>query len=165
MSNLVARISNTLLLLTALIWSSHPTSAAPFKCSELNNQCTMVVGCILGDPNEFFIGEVHGVGKGKFSLASSQGAICNGTFKRTVFGTAKVQTTCNDGRTGRATFSYFHKGTGTGRGKGKMSDDGKIVFWAGDQLISYFSNLQQSKFDELIVCAIRALENTDSIKR
>lgn len=147
----------TRLLLGVLVLNLS-TAANASDCIEPNNRCTPVVGCILGEPNELFVGEVHGVGSGAFGVKSSQGATCIGTFRRTQFGLAKVQTTCDDGRTGRATFSYFHENTGTGRGKGRMSDGGRIVFWAGDRLWSYFRNISESRPDELITCAMKALE-------
>jgi len=77
---------------------------------------------------------------------------------------AKVTVGCDDGRTGRARFGYYHKHTGTGRGRGKMSDGDEIVFWAGDQLPSYFLNLKKSRFDELILCAKEALEHSGDLK-
>lgn len=135
-------------------------SAQASDCIEPNNQCTPVVGCILGASNELFLGEVLGVQQGIFTAKSNRGALCFGTFKRTQLGTAKVEAKCDDGRTAKATFAYFHQKTGTGRGKGRMSDGGKIVFWAGDQLWTYFRNLEESRPDELIACAINALDQS-----
>ncbi len=148
----------TKLLLGLFLLSLSTTTAKASDCIQPNNQCTPVVGCILGAPNELFVGEVQGVSKGVFTVVSSQGARCVGTFRRTQFGLAKVQTNCDDGRTGRATFSYYHKNTGTGRGKGRMSDGGQIVFWAGDRLWSYFRNVSESRSDALITCAMKALD-------
>ncbi len=140
-----------------LIFSIATTGAASSGCIQPNNQCVPVVGCILGEPNEFFYGEVHGVQKGAFIASSSKGANCRGTFRRTSLGTAKVNARCDDGRSGRATFTYYHKATGTGRGKGRMSDGERIIFWAGDRLFSYFENPRASEPNQLIACGINAL--------
>ncbi|MEM8653157.1 MAG: hypothetical protein AAGF36_00310 [Pseudomonadota bacterium] len=131
---------------------------AASDCIQPENQCTPVVGCILGDPNELFIGEVVGVGQGVFAIKSTKGARCVGTFKRTVIGTVRVKATCEDGRSARATFSYFHERTGTGRGKGRMSDGEEVIFWAGDRLFSYFQNPRASEPNKLVVCGKNALE-------
>lgn len=136
-----------------------PVTAEAADCSDRDNQCTRVVGCILGAQNELFIGEVYGVEAGLFEAVSSAGATCSGTFRRTQIGTAKVRTTCTDGRSGRATFFYYDKKTGTGRGKGRMSDGKQIVFWAGDNLMDYFKKEQAREFSELVSCGIDALEN------
>ncbi len=134
------------------------------NCTKPTNQCTRVIGCVLGAPNELFFGEVHGVQSGRFAAKTNFDVTCTGTFKRTVFGTARVKASCDDGRTARATFAYYHKQTGTGRGKGKMSDGNEVVFWAGNRMASYFMNVQESRFNELINCAKEALEHSGDLK-
>lgn len=83
------------------------------NCTKPTNQCTRVIGCVLGAPNELFFGEVHGVQSGRFAAKTNFDVTCTGTFKRTLFGTAKVKAVCDDGRTARATFAYYHQQTGT----------------------------------------------------
>ncbi|MBO9477506.1 hypothetical protein J7382_08180 [Shimia sp. R11_0] len=145
--------------LTIVIGLSVSAAHGASNCTIPDNQCTRVVGCVLGEPNEIFIGEVIGVQSGHFSTKTNLGAVCTGTFRRTNFGTAKVKATCNDGRRARATFTYYHKQTGTGRGKGRMSNGNKIVFWAGNRMLNYFENIQESRMDEFVTCAMGALQH------
>ncbi|PSL17413.1 hypothetical protein [Shimia abyssi] len=86
------------------------------------------MGCILGDPDELFIGEVLGVGHGRFEVESSQGATCQGSFKRALFGTAKVKATCRDGRKARATFGYYQKQPALGAARAECQSEKKSSF-------------------------------------
>lgn len=133
-------------------------AAEASDCNDGNNQCTEVVGCVLGTPNEMFVGEVYGVSRGDFGVISTNGAQCTGTFERTQNGTARVETECSDGRKGSAVFDYFEPKSGTGRGAGKMSDGAQIVFWAGENLKAYFESGDGSGFSELERCVLDALD-------
>jgi hypothetical protein len=160
---LFSRTTSILTFCVATLTVGAGAGHAGSKCTDRGNQCTRVIGCILGAPNELFFGEVHGIENGRIAAQTNLGVTCRGTFKRTVFGAAKANVSCDDGRTGRARFAYYHKHTGTGRGKGKMSDGEEVVFWAGDKLPSYFLNLQESRFDALILCAKAALEHSGDL--
>lgn len=84
-------------LLGCLFFITPKMSWSASDCLQPNNQFTRVIGCVLGEPNELFVGEVHRVKKGKFEVRSNLGSKCLGTFRRTFIGTAKVATTCDDG--------------------------------------------------------------------
>lgn len=132
-------------------------AAEASDCNERNNQCTEVVGCVLGTPNEMFVGEVYGVSEGSFGVISTKGAQCRGAFERTPDGTALVETECSDGRTGSAVFDYFDLKSGTGRGAGEMSDGAQIIFWAGENLKAYFESEEGAGVSEFERCASDAL--------
>ncbi len=152
--------SQTLALACLTLVLGVAAAQAASNCTQPSSQCTRVIGCVLGEPNELFFGEVHGIQRGVFVTETNFGAVCRGTFKRTKIGTARVEAQCDDGRRARATFTYMHKQTGTGRGKGRMSNGDKIVFWAGNRMLNYFQDVQKSRFDELVVCAMDALKHS-----
>ncbi|WP_417263599.1 hypothetical protein [Celeribacter sp.] len=133
-------------------------AAEASDCNDRNSQCTEVVGCVLGAPNEMFVGEVYGVSEGDFGVITTKGAQCRGAFERTQEGTAVVETECSDGRTGSAVFDYFDLKSGTGRGAGKMSDGAQIVFWSGENLKAYFESGEGAGLSEFSRCASDALE-------
>ena len=109
---------------------------APY-CTNPADNCNKLVACIEAT-GEYFTGGASNGDEGTIYMESSSGAICQGTWWRTMFGMGQSDVSCDDGRSGQALFSWFEQDTGTVVGNGKFNNGELIRFWTGTNLNGYF---------------------------
>ena len=115
--------------------SAQSATHCPMTADDAN--CVRVVACI-GDEGVWFNGRAFGRGEGKFSGATSDGLMCNGTWmSRNVFGLGQADVLCEDGRQGRVFYTYQDEYTGTAVGQGAMHSGEKIKIWSGTNVLEY----------------------------
>ncbi len=116
----------------------------PFKCTLDKNYCTPFMGCI--DTNSIlFIGFTFGKAKGKLVARTNTDATCVGTWRRTALGLGKAKFKCDDGRSGRVTYSTLHRTSGTAIGRGRTNKREKVDVWAGHRILEYFARDESIK--------------------
>ena len=107
------------------------------NCTLDNNYCTPFMGCI--DTNSIlFIGNTFGRFGGPLEAKTNQGAICKGDWTRNAQG-GRAQFTCDDGRSGKVSYTSLHRPTGTAVGNGRTNRGEAIDVWAGFRIIDYLA--------------------------
>lgn len=106
-------------------------------CSLANDYCVPVVGCIE-ETREFFRGQTNGADKGPLRVEGAGKLVCTGTWQRTFMGLGIAEFACEDGRSGKAIYSYFEPETGTAVGTGTLADGMTANFWSGHNLETFF---------------------------
>ena len=107
-------------------------------CTLDNKFCVPIVGCIM-DTGELVVGFSHGKTEGPIFANILSGSKCTGDWKRTSSGFGRASFTCEDGRSGRLTYTLFDQRTGTASGKGTLNNGQKIRFWSGHNFAAFLA--------------------------
>ncbi|MGR3514226.1 MAG: hypothetical protein ACU0GG_15810 [Paracoccaceae bacterium] len=126
-----------LILASALAW---PTLGWTETCDPARMNCSPLVACIE-ETGEYFRGASFGQDAGPFRADSVTGAVCTGTWQRTLLGIGIAEFTCDDGRLGSSVFNWFEPESGTAVGHGTFVDGAVARFWAGNNLERYFDEI------------------------
>jgi hypothetical protein len=120
----------------------------PKTCDPTTMDCSPLTVCVEAT-GEVMKGASFGRDEGPFEVSSSDGAMCSGTWWRSVMGLGLAKFTCSDGRSGSSAFTWFEPETGTAVGSGKFSDGSVGKFWAGNNLDRYFREMPANEVQKL----------------
>ena len=123
-------------MMTTLFAALISTSSHAEPCQLSKNYCVPFVGCFESGDG-FFHGMSFGKREGPIFAVSEQGVRCEGRWWRNALGAGKARFTCEDGVSGRATYTYFHKSSGTAKGRGRTNSGERLRFWAGHRYLAY----------------------------
>ncbi|MEM7718678.1 MAG: hypothetical protein AAF222_05700 [Pseudomonadota bacterium] len=117
-----------------------PALGAGLQCDPGRMNCSPLVACIE-ESGEYFRGASFGQDAGPLQATSVTGAVCTGTWRRTLMGIGIAEFTCDDGRVGSSVFNWFEPESGTAVGHGSFADGSVARFWAGNNLERYFREI------------------------
>ena len=117
-----------------------PVIASADTCDPKRMNCSPLVACVE-ETGEYFRGASFGQDAGPFRADSVTGAVCTGTWRRTLLGIGIAEFRCDDGRMGSSVFNWFEPESGTAVGYGTFVDGGVARFWAGNNLERYFREI------------------------
>ncbi len=119
--------------------STHALAKVP-ACDPQSMDCSPLVVCVEAT-GEIMRGASFGRDEGPFATESSDGVLCEGTWRRGFMGVGLASFTCNDGRSGKSAFTWFEPESGTAVGTGTFSDGQEARFWGGNNLERYFREI------------------------
>ncbi|WP_298840521.1 hypothetical protein [uncultured Roseobacter sp.] len=140
-------------VMTSLLAGLLCTSAAAETCTLSNDFCVPFVGC-FEDGQGFFHGYTTGRESGPVVAQTENGTLCVGEWWRGFAGAGKAKFACEDGKSGRATYTYFHRSSGTAVGKGRIQSGERVRFWAGHQYLAYV--LADKKQTDAMISCVKA---------
>ncbi|MEX0371656.1 MAG: hypothetical protein AB3N09_13570 [Tateyamaria sp.] len=124
-------------------------------CTLKNNYCVPFIGCTT-DGQDYYVGRTFGRESGELEAQGLSGATCRGTWKRTALGAGRAVFSCSDGVSGRATYTYFDRGTGTAKGRGRTQSGDRLQFWAAHR-IGLFILTEDGLNPDIAACVRRAI--------
>ncbi|NHB75506.1 hypothetical protein [Rhodobacter calidifons] len=125
-------------VMPALALCAVPVGAEEVQfCDPATMNCSPLVVCIEAT-GEMMRGASFGLDAGPFFAQSRDGVLCEGSWRRGLFGVGLAEFTCSDGRSGQSAFTWFEPESGTAVGKGSFSTGEVARFWAGNNLERYF---------------------------
>lgn len=146
----------TRFLMTTLLTGLLTTTATAETCTLANDFCVPFVGCIE-DGRGFFHGYSFGRKKGPLTAFTENGATCEGRWWRNAIGVGKAEFSCENGLSGRASYTYFEPSSGTAFGKGRTNKGDRVRFWAGHRLLPHVLS-DQKETDDILACVTKASE-------
>jgi hypothetical protein len=124
-------------LLAGLAAMAAPAWGEVPACDPAVMNCSPLVVCIEAT-GEILRGASFGLDAGFFAAESSDGVLCEGSWRRSLMGLGLAEFTCSDGRSGTSAFTWFEPESGTAVGSGRFSNGEIARFWAGNNLERYF---------------------------
>lgn len=150
----------TRFLFASLLASVIPITVAAETCALDKNYCVPFVGC-AEDGTGFFYGVTFGKQRGPVYAVSETGARCVGKWWRGAFGVGKARFSCEDGKSGRARYTYFDKTTGTATGQVRLSSGADIRFWAGHNCLPHVLS-DQTETKDMVACVSEAAKRAEA---